>query len=71
MAKHHQSFLIRCWQLDRGEKRIEIEHIQSGDRWLAHSTSEAIDWIHARLGQSPAAMNAPDERSGGKTGDID
>lgn len=71
MAKQHQSFVIRCWRLDRGEERIEIEHIQSGEKRLAHSAAEANEWICARLGQMPDARNAPDERSGGKTDDID
>lgn len=40
-----QSFVVRCWRLGSREPRIEIEHVQSGQRRLAHSTKEALEWI--------------------------
>jgi hypothetical protein len=64
MAKQHQSFVVRCWRLDRGEKRIEIEHIQSGEKYLAHSTAEANEWICARMSDPQRAPPEEGERSG-------
>lgn len=63
MAKRHQSFLVRCWQLDRGGQRIEIEHIQSGQRHLAHSTAEASEWICARMNDPPRSLPGDEKRS--------
>ncbi len=64
MAKQHQSFVIRCWRLQRGEERIEIEHIQSGEKHLAHSTAEANGWICARMSDPQRATPKDDERRG-------
>ena len=70
MAKRHQSFLVRCWQLDRGGQRIEIEHIQSGEKHLARSTAEANEWICARM-HDPSRVNSGDaERSGQESSDA-
>lgn len=54
MVRQHVSFLLRCWQLDQGQQRIEIEHIQSGERRLAHSVADALEWIYA------AGMDEPE-----------
>lgn len=64
MAKQHQSFVIRCWKLDRGEERIEIEHIQSGEKYLARSTAEANEWICARMNDPPRAPPRAGEMDG-------
>ena len=64
MAKHHQSFVIRCWKLDRGDERIEIEHIQSGEKHLTHSAAEANEWICARMNDPTRAS----PRDGGRSG---
>lgn len=45
MSRSYGSFLVRCWRLDGDEQRIEIEHIQSGERRLVTTVAEAIDWI--------------------------
>jgi hypothetical protein len=46
MASKQQSFVVRCWHLGSRDERIEIEHVQSGRKLLAHSASEAIAWIN-------------------------
>lgn len=48
MAKCHESFLLRCWQMEDADQRIEIEHIQSGQHQLVRSLTEALDWIDDR-----------------------
>lgn len=48
MARRHNSFLVRCWDLDSDTQRIEIEHIQSGRKVLAKSAAAAVEWICAQ-----------------------
>jgi hypothetical protein len=47
MERKHNSFLLRCWWRKGGLERVEIEHIQSGERELASSVAEAVEWICA------------------------
>jgi hypothetical protein len=47
MVRHVASFLIRLWRADHAQ-RIEIEHIQSGEKGLVTSVADALDWITAR-----------------------
>jgi hypothetical protein len=47
MANGYSSFLIRCWRLSGDERRIAIEHIQSGGRTRVASLAAAVDWISA------------------------
>jgi len=56
MAKLGGSFLIRYWHLGAGARRIEIEHIQSGERALVASAAAALDWIGARAGATAAPV---------------
>ncbi|MFN8515675.1 MAG: hypothetical protein U0232_08070 [Thermomicrobiales bacterium] len=46
MARTYNAFLVRHWSLDaeRG-KRIEVVHVQSGDRSLVASMSQAATWM--------------------------
>ena len=45
MFRAYSSFLVRCWDFNGDEQRIDIEHIQTGERRLATTVAEAIDWI--------------------------
>jgi hypothetical protein len=49
MMKRHSSFLIRCWEIRDGIQRIEIQHVQSGEKELVRSLAEAMRWISAHL----------------------
>lgn len=42
MARRYDSFLIRRWELDGSESRIEVEHIQSGRRAQMASLALAV-----------------------------
>ncbi len=55
MVKHYCAFLVRCWRLDDGERRIEIAHIQSGARTRVTSIAAALAWISARSRATAAA----------------
>jgi hypothetical protein len=52
MARRLSSFLIRFWCTSRTQ-RIEIEHIQSGEKGLVTSVADAVDWINVRACDAP------------------
>jgi hypothetical protein len=59
MGQLRGSFLVRYWELGRGERRLEIEHIQSGDRVVVASPAAAWDWITAHAaaaGRGPPSV---------------
>lgn len=76
MARTYNSFLVRCWQLNGHERRIRIEHVQTGARVRVSSVVEAIEWISARSGgveplaetdeANPAHSRVPHGSNGGK-----
>jgi hypothetical protein len=49
MARLIGSFLVRLWRTTRSQ-RIEIEHIQSGEKELVASVAEAVEWITVHAG---------------------
>lgn len=59
MGKRYGSFLLRCWRLTSGRYRIEIEHIQSGEKRRLSSLAAALEWIEAQVGDEREAMPAP------------
>ncbi len=40
MPGQYCAFLLRCWQLEGGAQRVEITHIQSGERARLASLGE-------------------------------
>jgi hypothetical protein len=48
MAKRYGSFLLRRWRLPDGGERVEVQHIQTGDRVVFASLEAALDWIAAQ-----------------------
>jgi hypothetical protein len=48
MARGHSSFLLRCWWLNGSSERVEVEHIQTGEKVLVMSVAEAVAWICTR-----------------------
>jgi hypothetical protein len=53
MARRYASFLIRCWRLDRGELRIKVEHIQTGESSQVATHAEALAWITSQWVDRP------------------
>lgn len=45
MERRYGSFLIRCWRLANGDRRVEVEHVQSGTRARLSSLASAVGWI--------------------------
>jgi hypothetical protein len=48
VKKRYASFFIRWWRIDSGQQRVEIEHIQTGERTLLDSLRAAFKWIGTR-----------------------
>lgn len=59
MVRRYSAFLVRCWRLDDGERRIEIAHIQSGARTRVTSVAAALAWIGARAAENEAGRSLP------------
>ncbi len=66
MPRYYGSFLIRCWRLGSGERRIDIEHVASGTRVRVTSITAALRWIGGQVGDpliaQPSEAGARDAR---------
>ncbi len=71
MARRYGAFLVRCWHLDGGAERVEVAHIQSGERAVVTSLAAALAWIAARAGDAVAPRPALSEPAGGAPGTPD
>ena len=60
MARRYDAFLVRHWALD-GERgsRIEVVHVQSGDRALGTSLTQVVDWMQAQVTSAGTVDRAP------------
>ena len=54
MARRYDSFVLRCWRLGGDERRVEVEHLQSGGRTRVTALAAAVEWISTRCGDSGA-----------------
>jgi hypothetical protein len=57
LGRRYDSFLIRYWRLEGDERRVAIEHVQSGITARLPSLAAAIAWIEARHDERPDASN--------------
>ena len=64
--KRFGTFVIRYWWLPDDEQRLDIEHVQSGERHRCASLGEAEEWLAARV-RAGAAREAG---SAGRVGDV-
>ncbi|MDP9352894.1 MAG: hypothetical protein M3P51_15340 [Chloroflexota bacterium] len=48
LPERYSSFLLRCWHVGKGELRIKLEHIQSGDSTQVGTYEAAIAWLSER-----------------------
>ncbi|HEY8598293.1 MAG TPA: hypothetical protein VIL85_07670 [Thermomicrobiales bacterium] len=48
MARWQHSFLVRCRLQHGAAERVEVEHIQSGERVVFPSVTTAASWITMR-----------------------
>jgi len=63
-VKRYASFVLRCWRLEDDQRRIEVEHVQSGVRTRVSSLAAALDWMEGRWGL-PAEPSLIQEESTG------
>jgi hypothetical protein len=59
MTMRISSFLVRCWQLSSGSQRIEIEHIQTGEKARFRTLPEGMEWIRGHQGSAAVPKPAP------------
>jgi hypothetical protein len=60
VTRRYGSFVVRCWWLENGEQRIDVEHMQSGSRVRVNALKAALDWMVAQQGsRRPAPGTAP------------
>ncbi len=68
MSRLCGSFLVRCWQMGRDQRRFEVEHIQSGERVVVRSLAALCDWVAAHAeavpDSPPAGLPSPAETIG-------
>jgi hypothetical protein len=57
MLTHHGTYLIRCWKRGDETCRVEVVHVQTGERVLLHSTSAALAWIDGRGRDVPSGAS--------------
>jgi len=55
-TRRYTSFLLRCWCLGDGQRRIQIEQVQSGAGTRVATLAAALDWIERCCGESDGAM---------------
>ena len=48
MVRHYCSFLVRCWHLADGQRRVRVEHVQTGEVLHAATMQDALAWMDAR-----------------------
>ncbi len=70
MARRYSSFVLRCWLLDGGERRITVEHIQSRARFESATIAEALVWMDARSGNSSAQKAGGDAQAPASSPDV-
>jgi hypothetical protein len=56
MVRQQQSFLVRYRLQSGATERIEVEHIQSGERVLLLSIAAAANWINTRATGTPGEL---------------
>ena len=47
MVRQYCSFLVRCWHLADGQRRVRVEHVQTGEVLHAATLEAALAWMDA------------------------
>ena len=48
MSNAYHSFMIRFWRLSAGERRIMIQHLQTGEQARVLTLEDALVWLGDR-----------------------
>lgn len=63
-GKRYGTFVIRYWSLPGDERRLDIEHVQTGERFRCASLSEADAWLAARVRPPASDTTTPPPADG-------
>jgi hypothetical protein len=55
MVTTRESFLLRVWSGTREIQRVDIEHIQSGERERLDSLEAILPWMRRHVDRAPGA----------------
>ena len=53
--RHYSSFLVRWWQVEAGEQRLSIRHVQSDAELTVTHPTDALAWMAARVADTNRA----------------
>ncbi len=56
--KRYASFVLRCWRLEDDQRRIEVEHVQTGARTRLRSMGAAVAWMDGCCGDLAGELGA-------------
>jgi hypothetical protein len=45
MPRHYDAFFVRHWRLEDNARRIEVIHVQTGERTLFATLPQAVAWL--------------------------
>ena len=65
MVRRYSAFLVRYWIFGHGAQRIEVTHIQSGEKTITTSLPAALDWIGRHTTATADGERAPPALEGG------
>jgi hypothetical protein len=58
MPRQYDAFFVRHWRLEDDGRRIEVVHVQTGERTLFASLPQAVAWLDTRTVAPPIQPNA-------------
>lgn len=61
MSARYSSFILRCWTRD-GQRRIDVEHVQSGQQTLESSMGAVVNWLDQVVSELENAARENAER---------
>lgn len=53
MNTRYSTYILRCWHLPDGARRIAIQHVQSGHSASVATLAAAVDWLDQHVGGAP------------------
>jgi hypothetical protein len=54
MSPRYRAYLLRHWHLANGRERVEVQHIQTGERIHHRTLAEGCFWLTRRSRDPPA-----------------
>jgi hypothetical protein len=70
-GKRFGTFVIRYWSLPDDARRLDIEHVQTGERFRCASLPEAEAWLAARVRSPASGINGPPAADGAAPGRVE